>query len=188
MPQNVPRNRPITKSYWLSLFHWLKRSKKKKKSKSTVADVIGQDVPRQCLQFFPQITGIQDTNAFTSLVNKFTSSFVRLLTCFSEQYLFFFLNETSFSFHCNLRACIFFSLSFCGKSHWTQCRQNITTSLTCTLPKHGFATQEAGSGPTLRPALLGPQHNRWKMDNVLVIVCVCVSQGTAAARTRRAIV
>lgn len=63
---------------------------KKNKSKSTVADVIGQDVPRQCLQFFPQITGIQDTNAFTSLVNKFTSSFVRLLTCLSEQYLFFF--------------------------------------------------------------------------------------------------
>lgn len=52
---------------------------------------------------------------------------------------------------------------------------NINTSVTCTLPKHGFATQVPGRGPTLCPALLGPRHNRWKMDNVLVIVCVCVS-------------
>lgn len=29
-----------------------------------MADVIDQEVPRQCLQFFPQITGIQDTKRF----------------------------------------------------------------------------------------------------------------------------
>lgn len=109
MSQEIGRSQEVIDSHY-----FIGSKEAKKKSKSTLADVIGQEVPRQCLQFFPQITGIQDTNAFTSLVNKFTSSFVRLLTCFSEQYLISFLNETSFSFHCNLRACIFFPSLFVG--------------------------------------------------------------------------
>lgn len=71
--------------------------------------------PGSMYSFPLRLQEFKTQNAFTSLVNKFTSSFVRLLICFSEECLFFFsLNETSFSFHCNLRACIFFFSLFVG--------------------------------------------------------------------------
>lgn len=167
----------------LSLFHRLRWSQK---SKSALAAAIGQEAPRRrCLQLLPRITGIQDAKAFTSLANQFTSSFVGLLTCLSEQKCLF-SSELSIGFPATWGPAFFSSL-LAGSFIEHNAGQTSALPWPARLPNMALPLKSLDVVQHCAQPLWGRNiiGGKWTMSWSLY---ACVTQGTAAARTKLAIV